>query len=498
MRGADVFVTNYRHDALERLGLDWKTVSALAPRLVYAHLTGYGQEGPDRDRAGYDIGAFWARAGISVLLAQAGGDPVGSRGGFGDHITASHGLAGILAALYAREKTRPRAARRRVSCCAAASTRSGFDISQQLAFGAVAQAGKREESIVPTVSSFKAGDDRWVWLLGVEADRHWPRLCEGLDRADLKDDPRFATAGARRENAREMMRILDEQFAKRPLAEWLERFDAVDLWWAPVNTPADVTRDAQALAVGAIVDVPDGQGGTQKSVGSPVRFSAADVTPRGPVPQVGEHTATVLAELGVSADAHRRAAREPRDPVALRRRRSRAELGVLEHSVHVAHHRDPLAALDALEQRAALAPSRRPLRAARSTSPGWMPSFSAGVPGRTASTPMPSLGGAREQPGAPHVGPRHVEVGERLVVRAREPEALARVVDAHAEVRERLVAEQRVGVAALVVRALRCDHERRGREREAARARATSPRTGTPRSGRARPPMPRRAIDSHS
>jgi crotonobetainyl-CoA:carnitine CoA-transferase CaiB-like acyl-CoA transferase len=299
VRGADVFVTNYRHDALERLGLDWKTVSALAPRLVYAHMTGYGQEGPDRDRAGYDMGAFWARAGISVLLAQAGADPVASRGGFGDHITASHGLAGILAALYAREKT---GRGQLVDACLLRSGiyTVGFDISQQLAFGAVAQAGKREESMVPTVSSFKAGDGAWVWLLGVEADRHWPRLCEGLDRADLKDDPRFANASARRENAREMMRVLDEQFAKRPLPEWLERFDAVDLWWAPVNTPADVVRDPQALAVGAIVDVPDGNGGTQKSVGSPVRFSSGDVSPRGPVPKVGEHTEAVLAQLGVT------------------------------------------------------------------------------------------------------------------------------------------------------------------------------------------------------
>ena len=140
-----------------------------------------------------------------------------------------------------------------------------------------------------------------MWLLGVEADRHWPRLCEGLDRADLKDDARFASATARRENAREMMRILDEQFAKRPLAEWIERFDAVDLWWAPVNTPADVVQDPQAIACGAIVDVPDGKGGTQKSVGSPVRFSSSDVTPRGPIPQLGEHTEAVLQQLGVPA-----------------------------------------------------------------------------------------------------------------------------------------------------------------------------------------------------
>jgi len=298
---ADVFITNYRHDALERLGLDWETLARRAKRLIYAHLTGYGQDGPDKGRAGYDIGAFWARAGIAHLLAQPGAEPVGSRAGLGDHVTASHGLAGILAALYAREKT---GQGQRVDACLLRSGiyTVGFDISQQLTFGVVAQAGKREESIIPTASSYKASDERWIWLLGLEADRHWPRLCEGLGRADLKDDPRFASATARRENAREMMRLLDEQFAKRPLAEWLERFDAVDLWWAPVNSPADVVSDAQALASGAIVDVPDGRGGTQKSVGSPVLFSGADVAPRDPVPQLGEHTEAVLAELGLTKD----------------------------------------------------------------------------------------------------------------------------------------------------------------------------------------------------
>ena len=103
---ADVFVTNYRGEALERLGLDWKSLEESAPRLVYAHVTGYGQEGPDAGRPAYDVGAFWARAGIAHLLRSHGQDePVGIRGGFGDHTTATHALAGVMAALFARERT---------------------------------------------------------------------------------------------------------------------------------------------------------------------------------------------------------------------------------------------------------------------------------------------------------------------------------------------------------------------------------------------------------
>ena len=294
--GADVFITNYRRDALSRLGLDYESLAAENPRLVYGHVTGYGQDGPDAGRAAYDIGAFWSRAGIGSILAPAGGEPAGSRAGFGDHITASHCLAGVLAALLARERT---GKGQLVDACLLRSGiyTIGFDVTQQLAFGGVLPLGKREDTPSPTITSFKSGDGRWVWMLGVEAERHWPRLCQAFDLALLASDPRFATVTARAANCRELMRILDEQFLKRPLAEWLPRFDAADLWWAPVNTPADVVQDPQAIAARAFVDVPDGAGGTHRSVGSPVLFSGADVTPRAKVPAIGEHTRDVLDEV---------------------------------------------------------------------------------------------------------------------------------------------------------------------------------------------------------
>jgi crotonobetainyl-CoA:carnitine CoA-transferase CaiB-like acyl-CoA transferase len=296
--GADVFVSNLRRDALARAGLDWESLSREHPRLVYAHVTGYGQEGPDRDRAGYDIGSFWARSGIAHLLAQPGADPAGSRAGFGDHVTASHAFAGILAALFARERS---GRGRLVDACL---LRSGmytisWDLSVQLALGVTQQAGKRSESAAPTVTSYRAADGRWVWLLGVEGDRHWPTLCEALGRADLKDDPRFGSAALRRENARELMAILDAEFAKRPLAEWLPGFDAVDLWWAPVQTPEEVTRDPQARAAGCFVYVPCPDGSAQRLVAPPVRFPGHDEPERRGVPALGEHTAEVLRELGL-------------------------------------------------------------------------------------------------------------------------------------------------------------------------------------------------------
>jgi crotonobetainyl-CoA:carnitine CoA-transferase CaiB-like acyl-CoA transferase len=294
--GADVFISNYRSDALARLGLDYESLAAENPRLVYGHVTGYGQDGPDAGRAAYDIGAFWSRSGVAMVLTSAGEEPIGSRAGFGDHTTAAHCLAGVLAALLAREKT---GKGQLVDACLLRSGiyTIGFDLAQQLAFGGVMPLSKRELLPSPTIASFRSGDGRWVWLLGVEAERHWPRLCQALELDSLVSDPRFATPPARATNGRELIAILDEQFAKRSLADWIPRFDAADLWWAPVNTAAEVIQDPQAIAAGAFVDVPDGKGGAQKSVASPVRFSAADVTPRGKAPGIGEHTDEVLAEL---------------------------------------------------------------------------------------------------------------------------------------------------------------------------------------------------------
>ena len=113
--GADVFVTNLRPDALAKLGLDWASLEPRCPRLVYASITGYGLRGPERDRAAYDVGAFWARTGAEHIMFPPGVEPHGIRGGFGDHVTALSLVSGIMAALLPARAHRPRAAGRDVA-----------------------------------------------------------------------------------------------------------------------------------------------------------------------------------------------------------------------------------------------------------------------------------------------------------------------------------------------------------------------------------------------
>lgn len=301
---ADVFVTNYRAEALERLGVDWASLEERAPRLVYAHVTGYGQEGPDAGRPAYDVGAFWSRTGIATLLRPHGHDePIGIRGGFGDHTTATHALAGVMAALLVRERT---GRGQHVDACLLRSGAYtvGWDMGVQLEYGRLAPSVPRAKSVMPTSMLYRAGDGRYVQLLGLEADRHWPMLLEALDRKDLQDDPRFSTAIARRENAGELIPLLDAELARRPLDDWLPRFDTCGVWWAPVQTPGELAEDPQARAAGVFVDVPASDGmPAHRSVASPLRFSGADTTPSAGPPALGAHTDEILGELGVAGDA---------------------------------------------------------------------------------------------------------------------------------------------------------------------------------------------------
>jgi crotonobetainyl-CoA:carnitine CoA-transferase CaiB-like acyl-CoA transferase len=132
----------------------------------------------------------------------------------------------------------------------------------------------------------------------LESDRHWPALAKAVGRPEWSTDEPFASGRGRRKHAVEVIAAMDAAFAERSRDEWFERFDAEGVWFAPVHAPADVVEDPQALAVGAFVDVPAGEGApAHRAVASPVDFGGRRAAPAGPVPGLGEHTDEVLGEL---------------------------------------------------------------------------------------------------------------------------------------------------------------------------------------------------------
>jgi crotonobetainyl-CoA:carnitine CoA-transferase CaiB-like acyl-CoA transferase len=298
---ADVFVTNVRLAGLARAGLDYETVAGRCPRLVYAAITGYGLDGPDRDRAAYDIGAFWARSGIAGLLTSPGGTPPFQRGGMGDHPAGMSLAAGVCAALVARDRT-DRGQLVSTSLLRQGLYTIGFDINTTLRFGVAIGVATRETMGNPIINSYRDRDGRWFWLIGLEGERHWPDLCRAVEHVEWLDDERFASARGRRHNSAELCGLLDEIFATRTRDEWGEVFDRENVWWAPVQSVDEVIDDPQVREGGGFVDVPDGDG-TATMVATPVDFADTPWGPRAMPPELGEHTDDILAELGVSADA---------------------------------------------------------------------------------------------------------------------------------------------------------------------------------------------------
>jgi crotonobetainyl-CoA:carnitine CoA-transferase CaiB-like acyl-CoA transferase len=294
---ADVFLTNMRLPALARLGLDWPALSALNPRLVYGLVTGYGERGPDAERPSYDIGAFWSRSGIAAALTPPGGEPPFQRGAMGDHTAGMTLAGGISAALLARERS-GRGQLVSTSLLRVGLYVLGWDTNAALRLGIEATPMTRAWTPNPVISAYRAKDDRWFWLLGLQGQRHWPDLLRAIERPEWLDDERFATMRARREHVTELIPLLDEVFASRTLAEWGEAFDRAGMWWAPVQSTTEVIADPQAEAAGAWVDVPVAEGGTARMVATPVDFSDTRWAPAGASPECGQHTEEVLLELG--------------------------------------------------------------------------------------------------------------------------------------------------------------------------------------------------------
>ena len=290
---ADVFVTNLRPDALDRLGLEPEATVARHPRLVYTSVSGYGLRGDDRNRPTYDIGAFWARSGLAVQMADGEGAPLNARGGIGDHVTGLAALAGLLAAVLDQRATgRGRVVE--VSLLRTGAYVLGWDLGIQMALGKVAGSEPRDRNQAPLMNPYRTADGRWFFFTGLEASRHIPAVCRALGRPDLLDDPRFADARSVRRHRTEVIALLDGIVAERPLAEWAEAFEREGVWWAPAQSPADVVADPQVLANDGVVEV---AGGALRSVNGPVSFSGVPAPDGAHVPTVGEHTDEVLAEL---------------------------------------------------------------------------------------------------------------------------------------------------------------------------------------------------------
>ncbi len=309
---ADVFVTNMRPQFLERIGLDHATLLAKHPRLVYASLTAYGLEGPDRDAPGYDMAAYSGRSGLAERATPPGASPPVLPGGLGDNVTAITMVSGIMGALFHRERT-GQGQLVSTSLLRTGIYSIGMDVATRVGLGRIAAAPSRSKPQNPLMNSYCASDGKWFWIVGAESERHWPGIVRALGDPSLMDDPRFVSPRERRRNSEALVLAIEALTARHTRQEWAAIFTQGDVWWAPINSVDDLMTDPQVLACGAFVNVPVPAGQdvpeSFNGVATPVDFSATPAGPTGPPPGVGADADALLRELGID-DAELKRLRE--------------------------------------------------------------------------------------------------------------------------------------------------------------------------------------------
>jgi crotonobetainyl-CoA:carnitine CoA-transferase CaiB-like acyl-CoA transferase len=298
LAGADVLVSNWRPDALERARLDYASLAADLPRLVYAQVNGYGPRGPMRDTAAFDFAAYWARTGAQMSLGEPDEPPPAQRPAMGD-AQVGFGLAGaICAALLQRERS-GRGEHIHTSLYQAGMWMMSFDLSAALIHGGgYRRTGRQVPN--PIWNSYRAQDGRWFELVMLQADRYWAQFCRAVGKPDWEHDPRWASMAPRTENAAELIAALDALFATRTLDEWRVAFEREELIWSPVQTIKESAADPLPRELGVFARVAHRSGREIELVRSPVEFSGKPHEVHAGAPELGEHTEEVLLERGFS------------------------------------------------------------------------------------------------------------------------------------------------------------------------------------------------------
>jgi crotonobetainyl-CoA:carnitine CoA-transferase CaiB-like acyl-CoA transferase len=296
LENSDVLLTNFRMRELEKFKLEYETLSQLNPRLICAHLTGYGMKGPEMNTPGYGPMASDARSGLLHLLKATGAEPVQFPLAYADYITGMSLAMGIMTALYVREKTgegqEVNASLFNTGVWAVSS-----DLAATLVTGQDRQALSRRDTGSPLMNIYETKDGRWLYLSVGEGT--WSNFCHALGQ-DLEHDQRFATPESRVENHFELYDAMREAFLSKTLDEWRPRLNEAALPWAPLQKLPEVINDPQARANDFFIPLDHPVHGRIEVVANPIKLSKTKEIIRMPAPEPGQHTDEVLSEFGYS------------------------------------------------------------------------------------------------------------------------------------------------------------------------------------------------------
>lgn len=299
LESADVFVTNFRTKALFKLGIDYESMHKKHPHVVWAQITGYGDEGPEADVPGFDVVAYWARTGQIVDFVEPGESILNAPIGYGDSITGSMLAGGVMAALFNRTRTgvgeRVSTSLYGMGCYA-----MYYTIATAYA-GATYPVSRKEPAAIPLKNGFKCSDGEWIYVSILDHERDYPKLCQMLGREDLIGDERFNTLAPAQKNCHALTDVLDAEFIKRDHNEWLKLFLEYGLPCSALPHTGDIYKDPQCQANHLVEGYKTRKGLTFMLPNTPIRFGDNLPAESKNAPRFGgEDTIEVLQSIGYS------------------------------------------------------------------------------------------------------------------------------------------------------------------------------------------------------
>ena len=300
---ADVFITNFPPAVRERLGLTFAQLAPLNDRLIYASFTGYGEKGEEANKPGFDSNAYWARSGLMDLVrADENTTPARSVAGMGDHPCAMAFYGAIVTALYKRERTGKGS--HVSSNLMANGIWAASVLAQAKLCGAKFQERRtREHALNAVTNHYQCKDGRWIILSLLNEEKQWPALARCIGREDLVTDERFATKAGRHARSVELIKLFDETFATRDLAEWRAILDGNGLVFGVVGILDDIPNDKQMLENEVLVPF---ENDTMLTISSPIWVDGARKVQARKPPGIGEHSDEILRNAGYDEAAIRK------------------------------------------------------------------------------------------------------------------------------------------------------------------------------------------------
>ena len=298
---ADVMTTNFMRSQLERYQLTYPTLKAINPRLVFGHITGYGDEGPEADRRAFDVTGWWARSGMMEFVRDPDQTPLMPAPGMGDHSTATALFGAIMSGLYKRERT-GEGCHVSTSLAANGVWANGMALQGVAAGNDLAEHRQQAGWVNPLSAAYGCADGSYLVLTMINTAREYPQLCAALGHPEWLQDERFSDIRQAMRNRGDLQQMISDAFAQIDYAEAARRLDDEGITYSKVQTMSEVLVDPQLRAAGIVIETGDTQGDYELTISSPINMVGEAKKAPQRAPDIGANSLSVLRELDFDED----------------------------------------------------------------------------------------------------------------------------------------------------------------------------------------------------